>query len=409
MADLKGKLILAKDEYYDTDDFKTRLNNNILVIGSSGCGKTRGIVEPNILQAEDNYIILDPKGNLNKKYSKYLILKGYEVETLDFIHPEKSVKYNFFEYIKSEQDILKIAHILMNSKGQPSIKNDPFWDEAAELLISSMIAYLIENVSIESRNMKGLLQLITYCTPTYYDKSPVDDLMSDLEKKNKDSFALKQYKKFKACAEKTYLSIMITVNAMIGKYDTHELNQMLAKDEINLTSFADGKKVLFVIVSDTDRSMDGLVNLFFSQTMDILCRYADEETLNSRLPRNVRFIMDDFGTNCKIVNFEKMISNIRSRGISTMLMLQAEAQLYSAYGSDAETIIANCDTYVYMGGNDIMTAKSVAERWNKPYSKVLNMPIGKSVIFRRGSEPRFCENFVLEDYEKIKTVAETER
>ena len=197
-------------------------------------------------------------------------------------------------------------------------------------------------------------------------------------------------------------SILITLNSHLGKFDFAELNDMLKYDDIDITSIGQRKRALFVIVSDTDRSLDGMANVFFSQAMNELCRYADERCEDSRLPVPVRFIMDDFATNCKITGFPSMISNIRSRGISAMMMIQAESQLESSYQKDADTIIANCDTYVYLGGNDIDTAQKVAIRCDLPYRKILNMPVGSNWIFRRGHEPVNGKNFPLDKYFELK-------
>ena len=186
------------------------------------------------------------------------------------------------------------------------------------------------------------------------------------------------------------------MNSHLGKYDFEELNRMLETDELDIASIGQRKRALFVIVSDTDRSMDGLANLFYAQAMNELCMYADESCVGNRLPVDVRFVLDDFATNCKIAGFPSMISNIRSRGISAMLMIQAESQLEQGYGADGKTIVANCDTYVYLGGNDIDTAKRVAERCDLPYRKILNMPIGTNWIFRRGQEPINAKNIIPE-------------
>ena len=196
-------------------------------------------------------------------------------------------------------------------------------------------------------------------------------------------------------------SIMIAVYAKLGKYDSPDLNEMMKADDVDLESIGKKKTALFVVVSDTDRSLDGLVNIFFTQAMNVLCNYADRECEDNQLPVPVRFIMDDFATNCAIVDFQRMIASIRSRGISVMLMIQAEAQLSAMYGHDAKTIIGNCDTYVYLGGNDVETAESIAKRCNVLPEKILYMPVGTNWIFRRGQRPINGKNFVLEDYEKI--------
>ncbi len=400
----RGDMILAKGQYYSMNCYETQLNNNVLVVGSSGAGKTRSIVEPNILQAYGSYVISDPKGMLYPKYSSYLKERGYDVKVIDFIHPGESCHYNFFKYIHNTKDIIKMAHILIFGIDGYSLP-DPFWDLSAELLLSSLLAFLWYYAPEEEQTLHFLQEMVLQCEINEDDSSEdtvLDLIMLEKEKEEPGNFASRQYKKFRIAAGKTLRSILITLNAKLGKYDFDELNQMMAYDDIDIVSIGQKRTAVFVIISDTDRSMDGLANVFFSQVMNELCRYADEECLNRRLPIDVRFILDDIATNCRIIGFPSMISNIRSRGISAMCMLQAEAQLETGYGSDARTITSNCDTYVYLGGNDVDTAKAVAQRCDLPYRKILNMPVGTNWIFRRGEEPVHGENFPLEEYERLK-------
>ena len=224
-------------------------------------------------------------------------------------------------------------------------------------------------------------------------------LMNEIGRRNSRDFAYKQYLKYRTGAGKTIRSILITANTKLGAFDTVELNRMMGRSEIDFARIGRQKTAIFVVVSDTDRSMDTLANIFFTQAMNELCLYADTECSDQRLPVPVRFILDDFATNCKIVDFPRMISSIRSRGISVMLLLQAEGQLRSSYGNDAPTIISNCDTYVYLGGNDPDTANAIAIRCDLPLRKILYMPVGTNWIFRRGQLPVNGRNFVLEDYE----------
>ena len=280
---------------------------------------------------------------------------------------------------------------------------DPFWDQSAQLLVQAYIGYLYESSPPEVQNFKNLFKLISMNELDENDsssKTPSDILMGDYEKKDPESYAVKTYKKFRCAAARTLKSILITVNARLGLYDTPELEKLLGDDTIDIPSIGKKKTALFVVVSDTDRSLDGLVNIFFSQTMNELCRYADKECDGNRLPVPIRFILDDFATNVRIEEFPRMIASIRSRGISAMLMIQAESQLLEAYGFDGKTIIGNCDTYVYLGGNDVETAKAVADRCDIPVKKILNMPVGTNWIFRRGQSPINGRNFDLESYRK---------
>lgn len=401
----KNEMIIAQDIAYSLNCYETQLNNNVLVVGTSGSGKTRSIVTPNLLQAAGSYIVSDPKGNLYEQYGDYLRKQGYDVKKLDFTDPDNSEHYNFFEYIRKTQDINKIAHMIVYSTGQNVNKADPFWDEAAELLLQSLIGYLYEGYGEKDRNLENVQDLLELCTIDEYDpdsNSPLDMLMNDLESTNKDSYAVRQYKKFRIAAGKTLKSILISLNARIGQYDSAEIRKLTAKDTIDISSIGMKPTAIFVVVSDTDRSLDGLVNLFFTQAMNELCWQADKNCQNNTLPVPVRFILDDFATNCKIAEFPRMIASIRSRGISTMLMIQSEAQLEEGYDKDARTIIGNCDTYVYLGGNDVETAEAVAKRCDIPVKKILNMPVGTNWIFRRGQDPINGKNFVLETILKSK-------
>lgn len=395
-----GKMILAENQEYSLDCYKTQLNNNVLVVGASGAGKTRSIVTPNLLEATGSYVVSDPKGNLYKKYGDYLREKGYTVKKLDFTDPENSARYNFFDYINSTQDIISIAHMLIYGETNGN-HQDPFWDQAGQLLIQALIAYLRESQTPAEQNLHNLLKLVTICCANGdmdNKDSMMDCLMKDHGRAHPNSYAVKTYDKFRTAASKTLRSILITVNAKLGLFDTPEIKEMSCTDEMHIPMFGQEKTAVFVVVSDTDRSMDSLVNLFFTQAMNQLCRYADRYCEDNCLPVPVRFILDDFATNCKIAQFPRMISSIRSRGISTMLMIQAEAQLASSYGEDASTIISNCDTYVYLGGNDVKTAQAVAERADVPMKKILNMPVGTNWIFRRGQAPINGKNFDLDSY-----------
>jgi len=409
----KDTLILGKDQFYSLDTYETQVNNNVLVVGTSGAGKTRSIVTPNLLQASGSYVVSDPKGCLYDKYKFLLINKGYEVKKLDFTDPKNSAHYNFFNYIRNTQDIVKIAHMLIYQRKNGG-HTDPFWDEASQLLLQSIIAYLREAWGPQEQNMKYMMKLIDSCQlegDMDGRENALDRIMMQHAEAHPDSYATRTYTKFRIAANKTLRSILISVNARIGIYDTPELNRMMEKDDIDITSIGKKPTALFVVVSDTDRSMDGLVNIFFSQAMNELCRFADKECSDNRLPVPVRFILDDFATNCKIDEFPRMISSIRSRGISTMLMIQAESQLTECYGYDGKTVIGNCDTYIYLGGNDVDTAKQVAMRCDVPVKKILNMPVGTNWIFRRGQAPVNAKNFELQPFldEKMEEYRKSKR
>ncbi len=400
------RLIVADDRSYSMDSHKTGLNNNVMVVGTSGSGKTRSIVIPNLLEAEGSYVISDPKGNLYDKYKDYLKTMGYKVKKLDFTDPESSASYNFFKYIRNTQDIIKIAHMLVYQEKNMT-HADPFWDQASQLMLQAIIAYLCEAHIENDQNLHNVLLLADMCGEGVGDdgdcRTPADRIFGNHEDKHPDSMAAKYYKRFRCAANRTLKSIIISVQARVGRFDCPEVDKLTREDDIDITSIGREKTALFVVVSDTDRSLDGLINVFFTQAMNEVCRYADKECEENRLPVPVRFIMDDFATNCVIGDFPRMIASIRSRDISVMLMIQAESQLMDRYGEDGKTIIGNCDTYVYLGGNDVETAKSVALRADIPLKKVLNMPVGTNWIFRRGDEPYNGKNYRLEKDSKRKS------
>ena len=399
---MSEKMNIARDLTYSLDTHKTYLNNNVLVIGTSGSGKTRSIVSPNILEATGSYVISDPKGQLYRKYADFLKLKGYEVRTLNLVDMANSDHYNPFEYIRSEQDIIKVAHILnfMDGGGQSRVKGDIFWDQASELLLSSLISYLVESVEMKERTLHyvfRLLEMIDVHMVTEGMECPYDILVSDLEKRDEESLAAKQWRKVKEAADKTLRSVVISSAAAIGKLDFKECKKLMDKDDMRIPDIGKKKTAIFVIVSDTDRSMDGLANLFFSQAMNELCRAADM-TENGRLHIPVRFILDDFATNVRIEDFPRMISSIRSREISVMIMIQALSQLRAAYGEDGTTIVGNCDTMIYLGTNDVETAQNIADRIDKPLHDILYMPVNTNWVFRRGQEPVNGRNIDLEEF-----------
>ena len=398
----KGDLILAEGKYYDMDCYRTKLNNNVLVVGTSGSGKTRSIVSPNIMQATGSYIISDPKGNLYGKYKAYLEERGYEVKKLDFSDPKHSIHYNFFSYIRDETDVMKLASILIDDiKG---VQNDAFWTDSSRLLLQAVIGYIMECMDEDGQNLKELLEIIARfeIDENRSGNETLGDLLFHrLEMENPDSYAVRQYKKFRIATGKTLKSILITVQSQMGLFDTGELREMLSFDETNIQDIGRKKTALFVVVSDMDRSFDKMANIFFTQAMAELCRVADHECEDQRLPIPVRFILDDFATNCKIEQFPRMISSIRSRGISTMLMIQSESQLRTSYATDDKTIISNCDTYVYLGGNDVETAQAVAYRCDLPLRKILEMPVGNCWIFRRGEKAYNGKIFDLDRYQEL--------
>ncbi len=388
-----GRLRIADGISYSLDDMTTKLNNNVLVVGGSGTGKTRTIVTPNLHEAVGSYIISDPKGNLSKRYGNYLRKKGYTIQTVDFTHPEKSAHYNPLSNIRTTQDILKISSVIVNEQASVGTKADPYWDSMSIMLVSAIIAYMLES-DYQPCNFSSIMKLVREGERDD-DESKKSELSARFKKhkllRNPSSWACAQFESVNQAPQKTYDCIRSSLSAKFANFDTEELQIMMSGNDFDFSSVGRKKTALFVTVSDTDRTMDGLVNIFFTQAMQSLCDYADNQCYDNRLPVPVRFILDDFATNCRIDEFPRMISSIRSRGISVMLMIQSEAQLTQGYGYDDSTIISNCDTYVYLGGNDVSTAQSISVRCNKPLGHVLNMPVGSCWVFRRGSQPVYAK------------------
>lgn len=388
---IKSELLIAKNCRYSLNDMKTRLNNNVLIVGGSGTGKTSTVVLPNLKQAVGSYIISDPKGSLYKKYGEYFHNEGYEVYNVDFTHPERSSHYNPLRAIHTTQDILKMATVIVNESASYGTKADPFWDNMTTILFSAIVGYMLET-EYQPFNFSSILKLLREGERKDEEskESKLCNRFKMLKRENPDSWAVSMFADVDQSPNKTYDCIRATLSSKLSRYDTVELQQMMSRNDFTFASIGCLKKAVFVTVSDTDRSLDTLANIFFTQAMQQLCGFADRMD-DGRLPVPVRFILDDFATNCRIDEFPRMISTIRSRGISVMLMIQAESQLSQSYGEDRMTIIANCDTYVYLGGNDYDTAESVALRCNKPTSQVLYMPVGSCWVFRRGSQPVLTE------------------
>jgi len=387
-------MILGSGCIYSMDCRKTQLNNNVLVTGAAGTGKTESLVIPNLLNAEGSYILCDPKGNLYKKYGDEMRKAGYEVKRVSFIHPGESCGYNPLSCVRSEDDIQKIAHLLVYGERRENQHMDPFWDETSELLLSALIAYILEFCDDGQRNLQTLNSMIRGFRITENAAVPEENYRGDtdrkfrwLEETGSDSFALRQYRQFRQAADRTLKSILISTSALTGKYDVDGLNRMMRTDEVHFDWIGQRKSAVFVEVSDNDRSKDTLANIFFGQAIQELCRYADDKCEGNELRIPVRLILDDFATNVTIQDFPRMISSFRSRRISVMLMIQAESQLWARYGQDAQTIIGNCDSCVYLGSSDLAQAEAIAKRAGRPVDEILNMEIGLEWIFRRGMKP----------------------
>lgn len=400
---MKKQMILGENAFFSMDSKQTQLNNNVMIFGATGTGKTTSIVGPNILQSYGSYVVSDAKGVLFQKYGKYLEQKGYEVKKLDFTNPSDSSRFNFFNYIESEEDIVKISNMIMFSEDIGSI--DRFWYDSSALLLQSIIAFLMHS-PIEKRNIHEMMKLLDMCDveENYSEKKSDLDLVFDKlkERYGEEDFAYKSYRRFRIAAGKTLKSILITVNSFIAKYDTQGLNKMLSStDDIDLRNLGKRKMALFVVTSDTSREMDLIANIFYSIAINTLCIEANK-TKDGALPVHVRFIFDDFSTNVRINEYPRIISSVRSRNISCMHMVQTIGQLQACYGDDGDTIVGNCDYVVYMGGSDIPTSQYVSYRANVPLNISLNLEIAKQWLFVRGQGPRIIERFDWKNFEEIK-------
>lgn len=402
-----GQIILPDGNSYSLDGRQTGLNSNMLIVATSGAGKTRDVITPAILECNGSYVISDMKGMLFKTWGKFMRDNGYRTVRVSFSDPSHSYHYNPLHYVNTTQEIQILAHSLVEARG--IFRSDPYWDQMSELLISSIISYLKETSSEKEStiaNVLAFLRLANRKDEESGDKrSRLSKLFYDLQQTNPRSWAVKQFAEVNLCAGKTWASIASTAVSKLAAYDTEELGEMMKYDVLDFQSIGQKRTCVFVETSDTDRSMDAMINVFFSQAMHQLCQYADTKCKDNELPVPVTFIIDDFGSGCRIDNFEKMISNIRSRRISAILAIQSFAQLREGYGESASTIADDCDTLLYLGSNDPQTAQQIAVRVNKtPYS-VLHMPLHTSWIIRRGAEPVFVEkNMALDDYLKERDI-----
>ena len=411
--------ILAENETTSNDTWDTGRNNNDLIIGPTGSGKTRGYVKPNLLEASESLIITDTKGNLFDQMKDALEDAGYEIQLMDFTRPERSIGYNPFDFIGydsetgeyDQKDIATMAKALY-SEGKSRMTSDPYWDEAAEGLLRSMISCLLETTVEEDHSIEALgrlLEKVEAKDDCSGDDSQYARLMMKLRAKNPQSYAATQYfSVIEERAQKTVSCVKMILGAQLTQLTNKELTRILSRTEkVNLRRLANRKTALFLVISDMDRSQDKLANLFYCQALQDLCRYADRECTDNCLPVPVRFILDDFATNACIPNFDKQISVIRSRGISVSIILQSMTQLENMYGDKAAyTIINGCDTMLYMGGQDLSTAHYIGTRTDQSDYNILSLPLDKSWLIIRGQEPRLVSNYKLEDHPRYMKLPE---
>ena len=343
-------------------------NKNVLVIGGSGSGKTRFYVKPNLMQMHSSYCVTDPKGTIVIECGKMLEDNGYEIKILNTINFKKSMKYNPFAYLRSEKDILKLVQtIIANTKGEGEKAGEDFWVKAEKLYYTALIGYIFHEAPREEKNFATLLDMIDASEVREDDETymnPIDRLFEALEKKEPTHFAVKQYKKYKLAAGKTAKSILISCGARLAPFDIQELRDLMKEDELELDTLGDRKTALFVIISDTDDTFNFVVSIMYSQLFNLLCDKADDE-YGGRLPVHVRCLLDEFANIGLIPKFEKLIATIRSREISASIILQAQSQLKAIYKDNADTIVGNCDSTLFLGGKEKTTLKELSETLGK--------------------------------------------
>ncbi|HFH8898202.1 TPA: VirD4-like conjugal transfer protein, CD1115 family [Streptococcus agalactiae] len=343
-------------------------NKNVLVIGGSGSGKTRFFVKPNLMQMHSSYVVTDPKGTLVLECGKMLERNGYEIKILNTINFKKSMRYNPFAYLKSEKDILKLVQtIIANTKGEGEKSTEDFWVKAEKLYYTALIGYIWYEAPKEEQNFTTLLAMIDASEVREEDenfKNAVDYMFEALEKEKPNHFAVKQYKKYKLAAGKTAKSILISCGARLAPFDIQELRDLMKEDELELDTLGEKKTALFVIISDTDDTFNFVVSIMYSQLFNLLCDKADDE-YGGRLPVHVRCLLDEFANIGLIPKFEKLIATIRSREISACIILQAQSQLKSIYKDNADTIVGNCDSTLFLGGKERTTLKELSESLGK--------------------------------------------
>ena len=427
-------------------DPKTARNKNVLVIGGSGSGKTRFFVKPNLMQCVSkdyptSFVITDPKGSLIGEVGQLLIRSGYRVKVLNTINFSKSMKYNPFRYLHSEKDVLKLVNTLIcNTKGEGEKSAEDFWIKSERLLYSALIGYIWYEAPDDEMNFTTLLEMINASEAREDDpefQSPVDQMFERLEEKDPEHFAVKQYKKYKLAAGKTAKSILISCGARLAPFDIKELRELMETDEMELDTIGDRKTALFVIISDTDDTFNFVVSILYTQLFNLLCDKADDE-YGGRLPVHVRCLLDEFANIGQIPKFEKLIATIRSREISASIILQSQSQLKAIYKDNADTIVGNCDTTLFLGGKEKTTLKEISEILGKEtidsfntsetrgrelshglnYQKlgkqlmtedeIAVMDGGKCILQLRGVRPFFSDKFDITKHPKYKYLSDAD-
>ena len=370
-------------------DPKNARNKNVLVVGGSGSGKTRFWLKPNLLQCHSSYVVTDPKGTIVLECGQAMLKNGYKVKILNTINFKKSMHYNPFSYVHSEKDILKLVTTLMtNTKGEGS-GGDPFWEKSERLLLTALIAYLHYEAPVEEQNFATLLEMLNTMQVLEDDEeyqNPVDLLFEELAKKKPNSFAGRQYKLYKLAAGKTAKSILISCGARLAPFDIQELRDLTMYDELQLDTLGDKKTALFLIMSDTDSTFNFLISMVYTQLFNLLCDKADD-VYGGKLPIHVRCLIDECANIGQIPNLEKLVATIRSREISACLVLQTKSQLKAIYKDNADTIIGNMDSQIFLGGSEPGTLKDLSEMLGKETIDSFN------TSDTRGNSPSYGTSF----------------
>ena len=370
-------------------DPKNARNKNVLVVGGSGSGKTRFWLKPNLLQCHSSYVVTDPKSTILLECGNAMLKNGYKVRILNTINFKKSMHYNPFAYVHSEKDILKLVTTLMtNTKGEGS-GGDPFWEKSERLLLTALIAYLHYEAPVEEQNFATLLEMLNTMQVLEDDEeyqNPVDLLFEELAKKKPNSFAGRQYKLYKLAAGKTAKSILISCGARLAPFDIQELRDLTMYDELQLDTLGDKKTALFLIMSDTDSTFNFLISMVYTQLFNLLCDKADDQ-YGGKLPVHVRCLIDECANIGQIPNLEKLVATIRSREISACLVLQARSQLKAIYKDNADTIVGNMDSQIFLGGSEPTTLKDLSEMLGKETIDAFN------TSDTRGNSPSYGTTF----------------
>ena len=437
-----ANIILTQRVRLGMDGYITQRNMNVLVVGGSGSGKTRFFCKPNIYSANCSYLITDPKGELLRAAGALLAAQGYEVRVFNLIDPSQSDGYNPFSYIHSEKDVLTlIDNLIKNTTPRNASSNDPFWEKAEIALDSALMLYLVSEAPPEEQNFEMLIYMMNFAEVREEDeqyRSPLDMLFRALEEEQPNHVAVKQYKAFKQAAGKTAKSILISCGARLAPFDIKELRDLMAYDEMELDTIGDKKTALFLIMSDTDSTFNFVIAILQSQLTNLLCDKADD-VYGGRLPVHVRFILDEFANIGQIPQFDKLIATIRSREISASIILQSQSQLKAIYKDNADTIVGNCDTMLFLGGKEKTTLKEISEILGKEtidsfnqsenrgsqvshglnYQKlgkelmtqdeIAVMDGGKCILQLRGVRPFFSDKFDITKHPRYKYLADVDK